>query len=1420
MSVVSALVSSALLRSARLRSGTRIVSGGVAALAVGALLATGVVLPAEAAVSTSVTLKLTITADGLPVPNAALTIFDAYDYGDGDGEYYYAGVGTTDAAGHVSMLGLEKGEEYVVQIHRPDYDAPFNTYKGGWVGSTLKKATAAKPAALSDDITDAGTFLMSATTSKAVELTLGGTIAGDVAAPDGSAFTQEFSATALRLGPDSSGNYFATGEESDGETYVREANVYVDARTGHYSLSGLRSGKYIIQIDQGESPQWSTKTFNVGQASIAEAGKTPLDFDGTTGTQNAALVEAGTVSGTVTFTPAIDVDAYPGQVELYSNLNATADAPGELYAAAQIAADGSYSFTGVAPGNYRIKFNQDNASSADPFYSEWYDNSATASGSAKVAVVAGAGAVANAEIGKGFSIGGTVTNAAGAPVSGISVYLFDPTDVEGEPLEQSTGDAGTYSFTQVKPGTYYVAFEDEAGVYPSRYYSTTIAGGTTLIHDAALLTLAEGAHTANLQFAPLASLDISVTSLTGKTVTDALVELVPVPAGHASLTETVPTEPVSGKKGVFRASDLTVGMKYAVHISSGEYDYPFAASAKKTAPVSIASVGSYPQYLGGSVTPEESTLVTIREGSHTLQATLAARTSVSGKVLNSKGKPVKDEVVTLYRFSGKTWDEANQTYSSSKGTYAFKDLAPGSYTASYGPLGSPTASDGTLLDAFVPDYSFLDNVNPYMGTFAGGATSAASAKAFHVGYGKPVVHNQKLVIGGRISGTVTDVKKKGIPEMLVTPHLLVGELGAWTGSIPYLANSAITSERGTYTIEGLPTGTYSLSFTSPFALIGFGADYETLFQDPTTDPTAPSYAVALNRTTAVKSATVLRTATEAASAHLTGTTSAPIAGGSLAVYLYNESGLVKSIPVDSDGSFEAQLQPGTYHYATVFSYPGELSGYIPSSGDITLTAGENTFEAPLPAEEPLRFTSAPAIDTTQTDVGTTYTVKADWNQRIVSQVSYQWRRNGTPIIGETAAAYTSRGTDVGATISVSVEVTNVLVGTQLQGETAVAGAVTPSATLSDTELPRVTSTTAAIPGVTLRASAGTWTVPGVSLAYEWLRNGETVVGTASTYKAGADDAGSSLSVRVTASRRGYTEATAGSATVTSNSVAVATLAAPVLKKAPKIGATAVDGGTLFTAASGTWSVSGLAYSYQWSYAGQPIVGATQPQYLLDPAVYDGKESLTVTITATGAGRADGVATVLARKGTAPTGAGTVVSITAPTLGSPTPATAGTKLTVSPGTWSAGTKLSYRWLRDGTVIPGVTGSAYRVVSRDYESQISVQVTGSAALLAKTTVETNEIEIALAKAPTAKTSPKITGTATVGKTLTATPGIWNVRALAFGYVWKSDGVVIPGEADNTLKLTAAQKGTTITVSVVAVKRGYANGEATSKATAAVK
>lgn len=89
-----------------------------------------------------------------------------------------------------------------------------------------------------------------------------------------------------------------------------------------------------------------------------------------------------------------------------------------------------------------------------------------------------------------------------------------------------------------------------------------------------------------------------------------------------------------------------------------------------------------------------------------------------------------------------------------------------------------------------------------------------------------------------------------------------------------------------------------------------------------------------------------------------------------------------------------------------------------------------------------------------------------------------------------------------------------------------------------------------------------------------------------------------------------------------------------------------------------------------------------------------------------------------------------------------------------------------------------------------------------------------------APVNTVAPAITGTPTVGETLTASNGTWTGKEppVTFAYQWEAGGVDIAGATAKTYTLTEAEVGKAVTVTVTA-KNWKGSASATSAATAAV-
>ena len=162
---------------------------------------------------------------------------------------------------------------------------------------------------------------------------------------------------------------------------------------------------------------------------------------------------------------------------------------------------------------------------------------------------------------------------------------------------------------------------------------------------------------------------------------------------------------------------------------------------------------------------------------------------------------------------------------------------------------------------------------------------------------------------------------------------------------------------------------------------------------------------------------------------------------------------------------------------------------------------------------------------------------------------------------------------------------------------------------------------------------------------------------------------------------------------------------------------------------------------------------------------------------------------------------------------------GATLTAHTSGWKPGSAtLAYRWLNNGKPIASATKSSYKLAKADAGDKISVRVTASAPGAESVSVTSASITAKLAF--TSKPTPKISGTAKVGKTLKAQAGTWKPSGVHLSYRWYRNGVAVANATKTTYKLHSTDKGKTISVKVTGSKTGYLTETVTSKSTGKVK
>jgi hypothetical protein len=165
---------------------------------------------------------------------------------------------------------------------------------------------------------------------------------------------------------------------------------------------------------------------------------------------------------------------------------------------------------------------------------------------------------------------------------------------------------------------------------------------------------------------------------------------------------------------------------------------------------------------------------------------------------------------------------------------------------------------------------------------------------------------------------------------------------------------------------------------------------------------------------------------------------------------------------------------------------------------------------------------------------------------------------------------------------------------------------------------------------------------------------------------------------------------------------------------------------------------------------------------------------------------------------------------------PTPTISGTAkvgstLTAKAGTWKpAGATLAYTWRAGSTTVSNAT--TYAVTPEDLGTKITVSVTGTQDGFAPVT-KTSKSTATVVKGSITSVTPKFTGTAKVGATLTAVTGTWKPAATTLTYQWLRTGKAIAGATESTYVLTAADRGKKISLKVTGSADSYSTKSSTS-------
>ena len=162
---------------------------------------------------------------------------------------------------------------------------------------------------------------------------------------------------------------------------------------------------------------------------------------------------------------------------------------------------------------------------------------------------------------------------------------------------------------------------------------------------------------------------------------------------------------------------------------------------------------------------------------------------------------------------------------------------------------------------------------------------------------------------------------------------------------------------------------------------------------------------------------------------------------------------------------------------------------------------------------------------------------------------------------------------------------------------------------------------------------------------------------------------------------------------------------------------------------------------------------------------------------------------------------------------------GSTLTAAGSVWTPkGNTYTYSWKSSGAPIAGASAKTFTPTPAQLGKPLSVSIRATRPSYPSLTATSAAVKVAPGTMQ-ATTPPRITGTAQVDHTLTASSGAWSPSGSSYAYQWSVGGTAVPGAVTPTFVLGPEAVGKQVTVKVTAARSGYAKTAASSAATGAV-
>lgn len=424
--------------------------------------------------------------------------------------------------------------------------------------------------------------------------------------------------------------------------YIGLASIGDD---GRYRYSGLAPDSYVARTTDTGALDELWNNIPCPQEQCIVTSGTPIVVGSQPVVADFSLATGGAIAGAVTVlgTGAPIGDGY---VFVY-------DAAGTYLGLTGIRNDGSYRYSGLAAGSYRVR------TDSTGFADEIWDNQPCAQGactySAGSPVVVAAGSattVANFALGTGGAIAGTVSAAAGGGAIGDGyVQVYDAT---GDYLGLvGIANDGSFRYGGLAPGSYFVR-TDSTGYFDELWDNLPCADGVCEVTQGTPVAVASA--TVQLAFSLQSGGGIrgTVTREGSSTpVTDGYVIVHGANGGYLGLTGIE-------NDGTYAYTGLASGTYFARTSDTGRFDEVWNNLACSQAQCIVS----------------QGTPIAVGQSLVTADFALAAGGAIAGSVTGPGGAAVTDGYVVLYGADG---DYLGLSGIRADGTYRYSGLAAGPY---------------------------------------------------------------------------------------------------------------------------------------------------------------------------------------------------------------------------------------------------------------------------------------------------------------------------------------------------------------------------------------------------------------------------------------------------------------------------------------------------------------------------------------------------------------------------------------------------------------------------------------------------------------------------------------------------------------------------------------------------------------------